>query len=297
MIILTIEAALPQLRHDGNGDLRKAHRLASKSDDIKATDQPFPDSWLATTAPIALGLLTDIASKFVIFRGKEGREMVWPLVASQYRLWCIGRDLSIGKIEAVPWSPCEALVRIACRELYRLPRRVLMDRDFLYLVSSEQQAWSSLFVSSFSDILAQSVDIEEIARRDLLDLKDKSLFDRREKGDADSDGDLDYEVVQTPFGKGRLVNPKRKDRYPEGVEIPVNVVDLDYGTLFQPLPNVEERRSSSHEDFNSIPSEVEGKFSEVFRTETVDRSTARSRFGSCRCFQFPTHTGSTLFQS
>ena len=250
----------PQLRHDGNGDLRKAHRLASKSDDVKATEQPFPDSWLATTAPIALGLLTDIATKFVVFRGKEGREKVWHLIASQYRLWCIGQDSLIRKIEGVPWSPCEALVRIACRELYRLPHRVLMDREFLDLASSEQQAWSSLFVASFSEILAQSVDMEEIARRELLDLKDKSLFDRREKGDADSDGDLDYEVVKTPFGRGRLVNPKRKDVYPEGVEIPVNVVDLDYGTLFQPLPNPEGRRSSSLEDFNSIPSEVVGKF-------------------------------------
>ena len=142
--LLTIDAAFTQLRHDGDGDLRKAHRLANKSDEAKATEQPFPDSWLATTAPIALGLLTDIVTKFVVYRGVEGREKVWPLIASQYRHWCIGRGSSSGKLEASPWSPCEALVRIACRELYRLPRRVFMDRVFLDLVSSEQQAWASL---------------------------------------------------------------------------------------------------------------------------------------------------------
>jgi len=250
---------LTQLRHDGDGDLRKAHLLAKKTDDVKVTEQPFPDSWLATTAPLALGLLTDITSEFVIYRKKEGQTKLWPLIANQFKLWCVGRNQQNGAADTAQWSPCEALVRTACRELYRLPRRVFLDAEFRELETSDQQAWSSLILSSFSELLAQSVTFEESARRILLELKEKTSFDRKDKEDADSVGDLDYEVVQTQFGRGRLVNRKRKDRHAGGVEIAVNVVELDFGTLFQPLPEVKSGLAAvGQEDGNSIPSEVDG---------------------------------------
>lgn len=289
---------LTQLRHDGDGDLRKAHLLAKKTDDVKVTEQPFPDSWLATTAPIALGLLTDIATEFVVYREKEGQTKLWPLIANQFKLWCVGRSQQNGTADTEQWSPCEALVRIACRELYRLPRRAFLDNEFRELETSEQQAWASLIMSLFSELLAQSVTFEDSARRILLELKEKTLFDRKEKGDADSVGDLDYEVVHTQFGRGRLVNRKRKDRYAGGVEIAVNVVKLDFGTLFQPLPDMKSGRATvGQEDANSIPSEVDGMCS--FNRETAiggPLSIALTLSVNISFLQFPTRTGYTLYR-
>ena len=247
------------MRHGGDGDLRKAQRLARKTDDVKATEQPFPDSWVATTAPIALGLLTDIVTELVFHRGAEGQEKLWPLIATQYRFWCSGRDTPTSMNAAKIWSPCEALVRISCRELYRLSRRVLQSSEFHDLAWSDRQLWSSLLLTSFSDLLARTVALEDAARQSLLELKEKASLDK--KGDVDSDGFLDYEVVQTSFGNGR---PIQKDCYPDSVEIPDNTVDLDQGSLLQTLPDVTSRRkSSSQEDVNSIPSEVDGELSFV----------------------------------
>ena len=231
--------------------MRKAHLLAKRTDDdVKGTEQPFPDSWLATTAPIALGFLTDIASEFVVYRERAGREKLWPLIANQYKLWCVGR----GGDESVSWSLCEALVRVACRELFRLQRRVFVGAEFRELANIDLHNWATLMLSFFSALLAQSVDIEIDARNNLLELKEKASFDRKER---DDDADLDFEVVQTPFGRGRLVNRRRKDYYP-GFDIAVNVVELDFGAvLYQPLPNV--NATTGNGNGSRITSEVDGK--------------------------------------
>ena len=127
------------------------------------------------------------------------------------------------------------------------------------LAWSDRQLWSSLLLTSFSDLLARTVALEDAARQSLLELKEKASLDKKE--DVDSDGFLDYEVVQTSFGNGR---PIQKDCYPDSVEIPDNTVDLDQGSLLQTLPDVTSRRkSSSQEDVNSIPSEVDGELSFV----------------------------------
>eukprot|EP00957_Ditylum_brightwellii_P110726 8444287-Ditylum_brightwellii.AAC.1 len=61
---LLVEASFADLRHNGDGNLSRVHGLAKKdADGIISNEQPFPDSWIATTAPIALGLLTDIIGK------------------------------------------------------------------------------------------------------------------------------------------------------------------------------------------------------------------------------------------
>jgi hypothetical protein len=281
----------------------------SASDDLKAIEQPFPDSWLATTAPIALGLLTDIASEFVVYREAVGREMIWPLIAEQYKLWSVGRHHSPRSAredsEEIPktmsWSPCEALVRISCRELYRLPRRMFDDVEFSDLAKSDQMIWISLILNLFSDLLAESVEIEDAARQGLIDLKEQASIGRKhlETDNSCLDDDLfDPRSIDTPFGRGRLASV-RKDFHPDpaggvGTELAVNIVELDFGaTLYQPaqsslsqVPSVNLLNVATR-----IPSEVNSTYTLSHRTGSYEAPSLTSFLA----FQFQMHTGYTLF--
>jgi hypothetical protein len=55
-------------------------------------EQPFPDSWIATTAPVALGTITDITSEIIMPRGAEGASELWPRVGSWSNSGAMGRS-------------------------------------------------------------------------------------------------------------------------------------------------------------------------------------------------------------
>lgn len=248
---LMLEASFTDLRHGGDGDLRKAHKLAKKSpsDSLKATEQPFPDSWLATTASMALGLLTDITTEYVISRGPEGRERIWPIISEQYRLWYAGR---VQKEENVSqsdgsnissWAPCEALVRISCREILRLSNRFAMDYDVSSLPEEEKTTWSSLLLNFVSDLLAESLEQEEYLRVELLRLKmgntHRKHEEKTEVSATSKQKAADESVVHTPFGKGKVVNRRRHEFHDEDFEysskVIMDVIALDFGaTLYRP---------------------------------------------------------------
>lgn len=254
----------------------KAYLLAKKlvSDEVKVTEQPFPDSWVATTAPLALGLLTDITTEFVVYREAEGQEILWPIIEQQYKLWCVGRAFGTERndpnADTKSWFPCEALVRIACRELYRLPRRLFADVEFISFAKSSQITWVSIVLNLFSVILTKSVQVEDVAWQNLLDLKEQETTDRKCLGTENLslvDESSNEELIDTPFGSGRI---DRESKYfyldPEGgigTELVVNVVKLDFGaTLYQPVEGslalVEHTSDARQIDTNRIPLEVDG---------------------------------------
>lgn len=242
--------------------MRKAHLLARKTGSVKVIEQPFPDSWIATTAPIALGFLTDITSEFILCRNNDSQNVLWPLITSQYKLWCVGRGNVENKNET-SWSPSEALVRISCRELYRLSSRLFLDKALQSMSSNDRDRWTSLLLVLFSDLLAESLDAEIKVRSNLLAMKEKAGLERKDK---DDDCELDFEVVKTPFGRGRLVDRHRKNKYP-GAEIAVDVIELDFGaTLFQPVRSVNQNPKDSID--LDIPTEVDGKI-HVFVTNSA----------------------------
>ena len=140
---------------------------------VSRHEQPFPDSWIATTAPIALGLLTDISSEIVLPHGVEGRKLLWPCIGSEIQRWCNG---DFGKKEnngiQVAWSPCEAVVRIACREVNRFCRR--LGDTIPGLTEQDAVTWTNYFCTFYEDTLTQSLDIEEAIQSELLQLKVRS---------------------------------------------------------------------------------------------------------------------------
>jgi hypothetical protein len=240
--------------------LRKAYLLAQKSaaDDAKRIEQAFPDSWVATTAPLALGLLTDIASEFVIYRHQEGQESLWPLISDVYRRWMVGRVHPFEKdalSDLKPsWFPCEALVRVAANELLRLPKRVFSAPKFLDLETPERATWVSYFMKLFSTILMENNQIEKMTQQNLIAL-------RRE---LQLDSTNDDESVDTPYGSGRVMSV-RNDLYTDIVSqltkvIPVTIIELDYrAILFQPVSGPP-TQSYAENVSKDIPSEVNSKY-------------------------------------
>lgn len=130
-------------------------------------EQPFPDSWIATTAPVALGFLTDISSEIVLAHGAAGRELIWPSIGSMIQRWCNG------DAKEIDWSPSEAVVRIACREMSRFSVRLA---DALTRLSPEEAiAWTKYFFKFSTGIFFQSLDLENAVQDELLDAKLKGF--------------------------------------------------------------------------------------------------------------------------
>jgi Sec7-like guanine-nucleotide exchange factor len=216
---LMLEASFTVLRHGGDGDLRKAGLLAKKGDDSErpqAEEQPFPESWIATTAPGALGLLTDIVTEVALHKGPPGWEKVWPVVAKQVSLWCIGPTKTSGK----RWEPCEALVRVSCGEMHKFVSRVsnLTDR----LSPADKQGWSSSVLALFSEILLQNAGSEDLARSEILRLRHDLVNKKNE---------VEPLRVKTLYGTGQ-VQGKNVKKF-DALEVEVHAIKLDFGaTLY-----------------------------------------------------------------
>jgi hypothetical protein len=193
-------------------------------------EQPFPDSWIATTAPVALGFLTDISSEIVLAHGAAGRELIWPSIGSMIQRWCNGDTKEIG------WSPCEAVVRIACREMSRFTVRLA---DALTRLSPEEAiVWTKYFFKFSTGILSQSLDLENAVQDKLLGAKLKgfkrtsSATNGHQNGSSNAAPDSKA-PLQTPFGLGTILKERVDHHGP--LDIAMYAIRLDYGMLYGPV--------------------------------------------------------------
>jgi hypothetical protein len=240
------------MRHGGDGDLTKAYKFAKKDMLHNAEgEQPFPDSWIATTGPVALGCLTDIASEIILAHGAEGAIFLWPCVGDVMRRWCNG-EVKVANGRQVPgdWTPCEALVRIATSEIIRFSDRLAERLEKMSRTDAE--VWSNAFISYFTETLNQTLDMEVHVKKELLDQKILAYKKARRlfPGSFDSeDSPADHLIgteekieLITPFGKGTLVDRKIND-FGAGRKVKVDVIKLNYGMLY--TPSTEQPKSSS----------------------------------------------------
>jgi hypothetical protein len=231
---LLVEASFTDMRHGGDGNLGKAYKFAKR--DMKVDmkgEQPFPNSWIATTAPVALGFLTDISSEILLDYGESGRELVWPSIGDIYFLW------SNGGPSGSKWRPCEAVVRIACNEVSRFSTR--LSQRLESMGPGEAIAWTNYFCQFYTDMLSKSLDLESIVEKELLDTKLASFqapsSDAQEPSASSTDDEAQREKISTPYGAG-YVEETRVAQYSQSggdeVEINVDIVSLNYGTLYRP---------------------------------------------------------------
>ncbi|GKY96543.1 hypothetical protein MPSEU_000613900 [Mayamaea pseudoterrestris] len=297
---LMLEASFADLRHGGDGDLRKAFALAKKSGQPSTLEQPFPDSWIVTTAPLALGLLTDVITEICIWRGSKGREKIWPLIVEQFEAWCIhSNEKRYGNIQ---WRPCEALVRISCREIRRCLIRLsswVQERD-----NAEASFWASTVLSMFSRVLSRSLETEEATMKYLIRAKTNAMSRGKvEELDQSDQSNTPAAAgrVNTPFGKGTVLetktaifnhmsnglSPKGKSESPKqrfkirdyfgnqqaieelsgGTFVTTSVIELDFGaTLYQPV-------GISADKKRSVDGSIQGSYWEKFVPELKIRCT------------------------
>jgi Sec7-like guanine-nucleotide exchange factor len=215
---LLVEASFMDMRHGGDGNLSRAYELGKKDEEEEFSEQPFPDSWIATTAPIALGLLTDIASEIFLRRGADGREKLWPLILEQLQVWAIGRPESfegrgrpISRDDflhdnvGVSWQPCEALIRTSCRELNRFPRRLA---DVIpELEMGEDTAWTDSVIGSIAETLAAVVSVEDGTADELVRIKLKAYGIEEAESFDRKDLEKSAEDMATSNGTGAEPSP------------------------------------------------------------------------------------------
>jgi hypothetical protein len=115
---------------------------------------PFPDSWIATTGPIALGMVTDVFNVF-LFRSDDVRvkEELWPVAMKLFVIWTEGISAEDDKDT---WEPCEALVRICCQELNRISQ--------IFSEMTVYSGWIDTFFITLAELLHNVVDSERFLR-------------------------------------------------------------------------------------------------------------------------------------
>jgi hypothetical protein len=208
-------------------------------------EQPFPDSWISTTGSVALGCLTDISSEVILAHGAEGARILWPRIGKFMQQWCNGDVKSDNGVIDISsdWTPCEALVRIACSEINRFASRLAarlpqIDKDVAAV-------WTNFLIAFFSETLTQSLDIEHAVKKKLL--KDKlraykltspQFASGQANGFSNDEPMIDEDEkldLTTPYGKGLLVD-RRVNGHNEA-DIVVDVINLSFGMLYRPNKN------------------------------------------------------------
>ena len=150
---LLLEATFTVMRNGGGGDLTEAYKFLKKDMESKEDDeQPFPDSWISTTAPIAIGALTDISSEILFARGANGAA-VWRSTIGATYLRCCNGDIT-------SWVPCEAVVRIATTELSRFMKRV--TRNISTITEKENAtAWANHLIEFYTEVMGRNLGISK----------------------------------------------------------------------------------------------------------------------------------------
>lgn len=256
---LLVEASFADMRHGGTGNLSRAFELARKDMHQVPNEQPFPDSWVATTGPVALGTLTDIITEIALKRGADGREKFWPPILAQFQAWTIGCSDRRGEL----WQPCEALVRTACREFHRLPYRL---KDYLPdLPVYEREAWAAIVFDSFASTMTKLVEVEAGIKEELIRAKfeaygpaalNRGSF--QDCSDEEELGKVSAEVIMyTPYGKGVLVE-RRQSMFAldsgEYETFVMNSIKLEFGgTLYRPAPGTHKTHKERPEDKSPKP--------------------------------------------
>lgn len=211
------------------------------SGEIGNHDEPFPDSWVATTGPIALSMLTDFFCMIVMRYNVDDARKMWPIVMGQMQQWAVGCPLT-SENDSTAWSPCEALVRIGCKEISRLSETLitLLPR----MEKSEVKLWLNALCKNLGDTLSYSAELEGKLYAEYKRVAYVKMGQEPPEEEPFEEENLVPLVpvtkvekspisVSTPYGDGVIIH-QRVDKYLTS-SIEIDVVRLDSGaTLYGP---------------------------------------------------------------
>ena len=245
---LLVEASFVDLKHGGDGDLSKAYTLLRKAPIQKNIEEPFPDSWVATTAPIALGMLTDIFCLIASNYSSEEAKDLWPVTIGQMQKWAVGSPYGITSASSnSSWSPSEALVRIGCKEIAHLSETVFTL--FPDMEKKDVVMWLGFLCQNLAESLEHNIELEtelhesvsrEIKEMDQVLLKEQNHLNSEDEDDisfgmnSEDDDDISFGLLDTLYGSGTLEG-QRTDEY-DDCTVTISIIKLECGaTLYSQL--------------------------------------------------------------
>jgi len=216
---LLLEATFTDMRNGGGGDISQAYKFAKKdlSSNDQDVEQPFPDSWISTTASVALGSLTDISSEIIFIRGASGANVWFSTIGETYQLWCNGSE---------SWLPCEAVVRIGTSEVNRFMRRATADLP--KFVREDARVWANEIIKFYTQLLNHSLEIEQSLIDKLLRWKWRAY--KTSSGKKEGSGLR----IRTAYGNGFLEKEQNVTHNDGEFKVVVETIKLDYGILHRP---------------------------------------------------------------
>ena len=224
---LLVEASFVDLKHGGSGNLSQAYTLLQKAPIQKNIDEPFPESWVATTAPIMLGMLTDMFCLIATnYSSSEAKEL-WQVTVGEMQKWAIGTPFAMSSSPSQSWKPSEALVRIGCKEIKHFSKKLISL--FPSMEKRDVSMWLSFLCQNLAETLEYNIQLEQELHENVS--KEIADMDRVKEEEKSAKA---IRIVETPYGKGVIVG-SRQDTYNDDV-IDISIIELESGaTLYGPL--------------------------------------------------------------
>jgi len=239
---LLVEASFADLKHGGSGDLSKTHTLLNKEAFVeKNIEEPFPDSWVATVAPIALGMLTDVFCCIVLnYEITEAREL-YDLTMKQMKKWALGTSSSFVSVEDLATERyCEALVRIGCNEISHLSETV-----FALFPAMEEEAvkmWLGFLCEHLAEVLSYDVELEDNLysnmKAEIHRTGNNKIENQKKNKILSQEGCINDEgIVETLYGMGTVVGERDDEHGKETVKMSIIRLQSN-ATVFGQLSNI-----------------------------------------------------------
>lgn len=194
----------------------------------ESIDEPFPDSWVATTGPLALGMLTDIFCSFVLKFSLEESIMIWPLTVGNIQKWVNGSPYGVDDQE--DFVPCEAITRIGSAELAHLTENLFMI--FHHLNVEYVRNLLGLLCESLANALSKNVDLERklllAASVDIEHFQNSLQVNDHPSLESNPVTITERNVVETAYGSGKIIT-FRIDQHPDG-NIKMALIKLESGS-------------------------------------------------------------------
>ena len=194
-------------------------------------------------------MLTDFFCMIVMRYELDDARKMWPIIMGQMQQWAVGCPLTVEN-NSTQWSPCEALVRIGCKEISRLSETLITLLPKMENSESDVKIWLNVLCKNLGDTLAYSIELEgklyyefqriaggkgETTEHDEEKAVVSSVAeDREEDVKLTLSEDTQQNRVSTPYGDGEAVH-KRVDVHSSSESVEIDVVRLDSGaTLYGP---------------------------------------------------------------
>ena len=159
------------------------------------------------------------------FDASEAKEL-WPATLGQMQNWAVGSPYGYSpSTNTEKWRPCEALVRIGCKEMSHLSERVFTIFD-----SMEKQdvaLWLGILCQNFAETLSLNIELERALHSDASrEINEEAVLEESKSMDSDKS-------IETAYGAGTIVGTRIDRHGDEAIEL--MIVKLESGaTLFSP---------------------------------------------------------------